>query len=414
MSIVNQANLRKTVDDIVNETQVMDIHTHLFAPSFHDLLLWGFDELITYHYLVAETLRWVDMPYQYFWALPKSRQADLVWNTLFLENSPYSEACRGVLTVLERLGLDVASRDIRAYRNYFQSMDLSTYIDKVFELAKVKAVVMTNDPFDSAERDIWLGSYEPDPRFKAALRLDPLLNSWESTHQILKGWGYNVDLELSSKATMEVCRFLEDWSQRMDPLYMAVSLPPDFTFPEDSPRGRLIKSCILPVSRNMNVPFAMMIGVKKLINPGLKTAGDGLGRADTKSVEFLCAKYPENKFLVTMLSRENQHELAVIARKFENLMIFGCWWFLNNPTLIQEITNMRLELLGVSFIPQHSDARVLDQLIYKWDHSRRIISDALVDKYGDLLETGWRLESAEIQRDVEKLLYGNFWGFLDK
>ena len=27
-----------------------------------------------------------------------------------------------------------------------------------------------------------------------------------------------------------------------------------------------------------------------------------------------------------------------IARKFANLMPFGCWWFLNNPSIIAEIT----------------------------------------------------------------------------
>jgi hypothetical protein len=32
-------------------------------------------------------------------------------------------------------------------------------------------------------------------------------------------------------------------------------------------------------------------------------------------------------------------------------MVFGCWWFLNNPSLIEEIERMRMELLGVSFIP---------------------------------------------------------------
>ena len=91
-----------------------------------------------------------------------------------------------------------------------------------------------------------------------------------------------------------------------------------------------------------------------------------------------------------MLARENQHELCVAARKFGNLMVFGCWWFLNNPSLIEEIERMRFELLGTSFIPQHSDARVLDQLIYKWDHSRRIIGKVLADKYADLAETGWQ------------------------
>jgi hypothetical protein len=36
-------------------------------------------------------------------------------------------------------------------------------------------------------------------------------------------------------------------------------------------------------------------------------------------------------------------------------MIFGCWWWLNNPSLIVEIKRMRCELLGTIFIPHHSD-----------------------------------------------------------
>jgi hypothetical protein len=88
-------------------------------------------------------------------------------------------------------------------------------------------------------------------------------------------------------------------------------------------------------------------------------------------------------------------------------MIFGCWWFLNNPSLIREITMMRLELLGLSFIPQHSDARVLDQLLYKWDHSKHIIAQSLVEKYRGLLEAGWTLYDDDIRRDVEQLFSGN-------
>src|SRR5204863_2265814 len=110
---------------------------------------------------------------------------------------------------------------------------------------------------------------------------------------------------------------------------------------------------------------------------------------------------PSNRFFLTMLSRENQHEMAVAARKFGNLMIFGCWWFVNNPSLIEEITRMRIELLGTSFIPQHSDARVMDQLIYKWDHSRKAIGKVLIDKYRDLVDTGWRVTSDDITRDVK-------------
>ncbi|NLC69284.1 MAG: glucuronate isomerase, partial [Clostridiaceae bacterium] len=387
MSIQNTYDLRKTVERAVDNAKITDIHTHLFSPDFGDLLLWGVDELINYHYLVAETLRLADIPYDEFWGMSKARQADLIWDTLFIKNSPYSEACRGVLTVLSKLGLDVASRDLESYRQFFRAIRLEDYIDRVFELSGVKDVIMTNDPFVDKEREVWLKGRKKDERFKAALRIDPLLNKWEDSCEKMREWGYNVSQRLDEAVLKEIRRFLAEWIDRMNPVYMAASLPPGFKVPEDSTRSRIVEECIIPVSREKNVPFAMMIGVKKLVNPGLRDGGDSVGKGDISTVEYLCSRYPHNKFLVTMLARENQHELCVAARKFRNLLIFGCWWFLNNPSLIEEITRMRFELLGTGTIPQHSDARVLDQLIYKWAHSKKIIADVLYDKYSDILAT---------------------------
>jgi len=404
--------IREMVSKAVAEVKITDIHTHVYTPPFGGLLLWGVDELLTYHYLVAETMRWVDVPYEKFWAMPKREQADLIWRTLFLEHSPYSEACRGVLTALDSLGLDVSSRNLADYRAFFASQKVEDYVSRVFEIAGVESVVMTNDPFDDLERPVWLKGWERDPRFHAALRIDPLLNWWDTAASKLKAWGYRVDQQFGGETLAEVRRFLKEWAKRMDAKYMAVSLPYTFVFPDDSARTLLIRECILPVCGELGIPFALMIGVKRQINPELRLAGDAVGLGSVESVENLCAAYPDNKFLVTMLARENQHELCVAARKFRNLMIFGCWWFLNNPSLVDEITRMRFELLGASVIPQHSDARVFDQLLYKWPHSRKIIADALADKYIDLAVTGWKLTEAEIKCDVEGLFGGNFWGFV--
>lgn len=414
MSEVRLEELEQVVNDVVRKTPVVDVHTHLYSTDFGDMLLWGFDELVTYHYLIAETLRIDPMPYEQYWSLGKTEQADLIWKRLFIDNTPYSEACRGVLTTLRRLGLDVASRNVASYREYFAAMSVDEYVTKVFELGNISQVVMTNDPFDDAEREIWLTKGCTDKRFLAALRLDQLLVNWNTTCGKLLGWGYAVEPGLTEKTVAEVQRFLRDWIDRMNPVYMAVSLPWTFKYPEDSATAKLIERCVLPVARETNVPFAMMIGVKRADNPGLQVAGDGVGKADITAIEYLCRNYPENKFMVTLLSRENQHELAVAARKFRNLMIFGCWWFLNNPSLVEEITRMRIELLGSSMIPQHSDARVLDQLIYKWDHSKQVIAKVLVDKYRDVMATGWLLTREEIERDVANLFGENLWKFLGK
>ena len=85
---------------------------------------------------------------------------------------------------------------------------------------------------------------------------------------------------------------------------------------------------------------------------------------------------------------------------------FGCWWFLNNPSIIQEVTSERLELLGTSFIPQHSDARILDQLLYKWTHSVNTLTPVLTRKYEDLRDAGWPLTEADITRDIAQMFGG--------
>lgn len=415
MSVVHNTNeLEQVVREIVERQPVTDIHTHLFAPVFKDLLLWNVDELLTYHYLVAEVMRWSDIPIEDFWALSKQEKADLIWKHLFVKHSPVSEACRGVLTTLNEFGLDVSSRKLDEYRTYFNAKSTESEIDDVLKLSKVEHVVMTNDPFDDTEREFWLSGAQPDKRFHAALRLDPLLNDYANTKVRLEEWGYQVGQKWNQPSIQEVQRFLNDWIELMNPLYVAVSLPSDFAFPEESDRGRIIRDCILPITRQHNIPFAMMIGVKKRVHPELHDAGDFLGKAAMEPLEHLLAHYPENKFLVTMLSRENQHELVVLARKFRNLMVFGCWWFMNNPEIINEMTRMRMEMLGTSFIPQHSDARVLEQLVYKWQHSRKLVANILIDKYNDIMDAGWQLETAEIERDVADFLHHNFWHFLER
>ncbi|HVE41555.1 MAG TPA: glucuronate isomerase [Planctomycetota bacterium] len=414
MAIATTQDVRGAVDRAMARAKITDIHTHLYAPCFGDLLAWGVDELLTYHYLIAEFFRQSDLPYEAFWAMSKREQADAIWKTLFIDTSPLSEATRGVVTVLHELGLDVGRRNLNEIRKYFAKQSREEYIDVVFKKAGLTDCVMTNDPFDDAERPVWLKGYRADSRFKAALRIDPVLLGWSKAWKRLQEWGYKVEHRLTPKTLKEIQRFFREWAKRTGGLYVGVSLPPTFAMPEKSVTAQILERSLLPVCEEMNLPLALMIGVKRQVNPQLRMAGDGMGRGSVEAVEYLCSKYPKNKFMVTMLSRENQHQLCVAARKFRNLLAFGCWWFVNNPSIIDEMTRERLELLGTSIIPQHSDARVIDQVIYKWSHSKRIIGDVLVEKYGDLVSSGWALEEGDVQRDVDRLFGGNFWSFLEK
>src|SRR5215470_15578290 len=112
MQLFDPAKIAGAVREALATTSFIDIHTHLFAPSLGNLGLWGIDDLLTYHYLEAEFFRYSSMPPEEYWKLTKTQRADVIWKTLFLENTPISEAARGVVLVLDALGLDPAATSL--------------------------------------------------------------------------------------------------------------------------------------------------------------------------------------------------------------------------------------------------------------------------------------------------------------
>src|ERR1044072_3856188 len=126
------------VDAIVRRTPVIDMHTHLFAPQFGSAYLSGIDELLTYHYLIAELFRSCPIYPERFWAMTKPERAELIWKNLFIENTPVSEATRGVVTVLSALGIDATKASLNDIRAFFRDQDQAEHLDRVFELAHVE------------------------------------------------------------------------------------------------------------------------------------------------------------------------------------------------------------------------------------------------------------------------------------
>ena len=283
--------------------------------------------------------------------------------------------------------------------------------------------------------------------------MDPLLaGDRETIEAALKASGYGTTIA-------DARQYLNDWIDTMKPEYMMASTPHDFTFDgssggtlsgvkklglnEDSLQdpfaftdlsGIDCKGCeeadqmpsiinedsdfltdvLMKVCEERNLPLALKIGAHRGVNPDLLSAGDGMIFADAGSLARLCSKFPKVRFLATFLSKSNQHEAIVLASKFRNLHLYGCWWYCNNPSIIEEITRMRVEMLGTSFTAQHSDARVMDQLIYKWAHSRAVIAKVLAGEYQKMLNSGWRLTREEIRRDTSRLFGGAYEEFMAK
>ena len=400
--------LQGIVEQELRAIPFIDIHTHLYRPSLGRLGLWGIDELLTYHYLEAELFRSSSITADRYWAMTKPERADAIWRALFVENLPISEATRGVVAVLKAFDLPTYSTDLSEARAFFADQKVESHIQTVFSLAGISEAVMTNDPLDGQEAELWERGAAADKAFHAAIRLDGILNGWSESCQLLQAQGYKVDAQVSGSSAREVRRFVNRWCHTMKPVYMAVSLPDDFQFPENSVRASLLEQVVLPACQEQRIPLSLMIGVRRKVNPAIRLAGDGTGRADLRSLEHLCREFPENRYLVSVLSRENQFELCVYARKFANLLPFGCWWFLNNPSIVEEITRERIEMLGSSFIPQHSDARVLEQVIYKWRNTRRTLAPILTNTYSLLVQDGRPVTREEIRRDITRMFRTNF------
>ncbi|MFO1054827.1 MAG: glucuronate isomerase [Planctomycetota bacterium] len=410
---MSAAQCERMVRAALDSTEIVDVHTHLHDPAMGDLLLSGIDELLTYHYHVAEVFRArPDLEPERFFAMPIGARADLVWRELFVERSPLSEVGRGLVTLLREFGLDPAAPDLRAARACFAERlrDPRAHVDDVLRRARVREVCMTNDPLDAIERASWQRGFDRDPRFVAALRLDSAIMDWPRAVGPLRALGYDISDELGPRTESELRRYLLDWHRRFAARYMAVSLPPVLHHPDDGSCTwlRILTRVVAPVAAELDSPLALMIGVRRQVNPRQRLAGDSVGTTDVDSIERLAADFPRVRFLVTLLAREGQHALCVAARKFANIELFGCWWFVNVPSVGREITAMRLDLLGPTFVPQHSDARVLEHLFSKWERSRRWLGDVFAAHYTDLQAAGGVVDEASIRRDLRRMLGTGF------
>src|SRR6059036_3792891 len=132
------------VEQTLASTLFIDVHTHLFSPAFGNLGLWGIDELLTYHYLEAEFFRSSDTTPERYWNLSKRERADAIWRALFVENSPISEATRGIIAVLNAFGLPTGSAALEEARAFFRTQSIEVHIRNVLRIACVSDVVMTN------------------------------------------------------------------------------------------------------------------------------------------------------------------------------------------------------------------------------------------------------------------------------
>eukprot|EP00811_Abedinium_folium_P006597 NODE_1607_length_2423_cov_4.755226.p1 GENE.NODE_1607_length_2423_cov_4.755226~~NODE_1607_length_2423_cov_4.755226.p1 ORF type:complete len:697 (+),score=216.42 NODE_1607_length_2423_cov_4.755226:242-2092(+) len=423
---LDASKLEAAVWEEVESAQIVDMHTHIFGPGYGAQMVFGIDAMLTYHYLVYEYLSCASQTSEDFYSLPVSKQAECVWQALFVDASPLSEHCRGVVTTLSALGLhkELAARDLGTIRAWYERQDREMFDEKMLRLAHVRYVVTSHDPFDMQEMS---RCFEPPPslpRYRRALSLDKLLEGdWDAVCDCLSS--------ASEPCTLAgVASLLQRSVEALRPELLTAATPHAFSYEGGREKSavrleldlrasavsaqEVLDNVVLPLCERNGLALSLRMGTRRGICPLLGLAGDGVGPAQLSSLSRLCCAHPRTKFLATVLSRVDQHEATIVAGKFRNLHLWGCWWYCNNPSVVSEVTRLRLEMLGTNFTYQASSARVQDQLIYKWIHARAILAKTLSEKYAELLEAGWGVCYADIRRDVHRLLGGAYEEFMRK
>ena len=331
---------------------------------------------------MGQTLRTLRFDPAEFARADKAVQAATVWQTLFLDRLPLSDACRSVLVTLQSFGLDLAERRLEVLREKYP---VEAW-EQVLGTAGVARLVMTNDPFDDKERAAWQAQPVRDVRFFAGLQLDTMVHGWKDNFQRLKPWGYQVSANISTSQG-EIQRFLDIWMDRTLPIYVSLTLP--VVGPECH---QMLHDIMLATCARRG------IAVNCLVRPG------GLNDLAT-----LLSRYPQLRFLARVESFDEESSLALLGSRFPNLLIYG-WPRPGNLELMRS----RVLSQSLTFVPQPSGAHVLEELIARWTTFKPAAVDLLASHYSALEEMGYQIDQDLIEKDLKDLLGQRFWTFLGR
>ena len=79
----------------------------------------------------------------------------MIWDALFIKHSPISESCRGILTTLNALDLNVKKRDLRSLRKWFAAQKPAQHVTPLHEAGECKIHLHDQFAVRRLERPLW-------------------------------------------------------------------------------------------------------------------------------------------------------------------------------------------------------------------------------------------------------------------
>lgn len=411
---------RELINRLANalaEIPLIDPHTHI---NPHQPAAQSLDDLLGYHYY-TELAHSVGMPHtplaKEFDPLERTRiilkHAQQYANTV--QWSWFIELCQ---TFFGWEGDRIVESDADClWKCAQEKCRQPDWSEQVLKRSNVEKVFLTND-FDDP-----LAGFDVT-RFVPCLRTDDLVFKLHETavhKRLLKATSIDVGDAVSLNQALDhlFVHFKKNGAKAC-----AISLPPNFELmpvsdhdlnsamkQQDSAtvaRGvfwRIAERC-----HSHRLPFDLMIGVNRRVYEKGVYQGQDLFDQRTSLIQYakLFNAFPEVPFCVSVLTSNQNQELASYSWIFPNVITSGHWWYANVPSLIERDLTVRLQAVPMTKqIAYYSDAYKLEFVLPKFNMYRRILARVLAEEY--VLGRHWSEEQAIalgqqlLRRNIERL-----------
>lgn len=323
--------------------------------------------------------------------LPPAVLAEIIWHRQFSAHSPLAESAREILTSFGLLGAGATTRDLTAYRTFFQSCPPEKLASKTLQAANLNALTL--------RRDLFCGEDTPLPescggvRLLRCLGLDALGLDWAAACSRLKEEGCPVKKSFDRESVGLLGELLREKGTRMQAELVSFTVAQPLELEQKKTGAtRLLTKCVLPYCAESGLPLVLRLAGRGVAFPQLRAICDEFSGVPL----FLCGS-----------GAEQMTAGVELAREFPAVWPLAGGGLSGAATAQQNFYRQGLELLGGSLAAFASGAEHILQLPGRWAHARWLLGEALQERYTALARTGWVVEEEEIKREVTMLLSGN-------
>jgi len=405
-----RSQLSKRFEAEISKMPVIDPHTHLQhrTPSAEFI-----GNIFGYHYIKME-LSTAGMDVE------KLMDESLPPDT-FLKNAlPFIPKIRntttwwGFMTICRALGFGDSTIHEANWQDLCKvasnTMQAENWYREALDNINIKRSFLTNPPdedLDGCDREAFVPSLRTD---EWVLQIHE-----ESTRQRLE------KLTRSSINSMKGLKAsIHEVAERFVGLgaaSMAISLPPDFQAfvvakaDAEALYGKVLQGkrlsdnqlarlqthmlySLFEVCDELHLPFQLMLGVERGIHLKLGWDGFSTDLGMMKTFRDALNRFPDVKFVFSILNTILTHELAIYAKTFANCYAAGHWWYTFYPCIIKQMILERLQAVPYTkLIGWYSDSYYVEWTIAKIKLYIRTLAGALAE----IVEDGYMDENLALE-----------------